>query len=869
MEILFGLLGFGMLLLVWLAPLGIALALWIPTVRRVRALERRLEAAEARPIPEPQPVPQPDLQAPSVVPLSAPGTLDGSLEAEEALETEEFLDAQELPGASALLDASSDQEDTLIEPRPAGAEPTGVEQPPARPAFTWPSIERVVVWTAAVLGGLAAVVTALLALVAAIDRGWLGPAARTSMGLGIGTGLWVVGAGLRRLGHRWGASALAGSGVGTLYGVLFAASGLYQLLPATASGAAMVAVTTLAAARAIRHHDRLLAWLALTGGVLTPILVSTGSGEALKLFAYLSVLCVGFSFAASRRGWWDLVLGAAIAVGLLFVTWTQIARAPDAAVEALVGLLMLALPFSAATASSNRKIQIASAIGAVGLLLCALPWIVPIDPVFYDPRTGTTATRSSPTALAAAALATGGLPLPLLLASRRSALLSSIPVGSLVASVLVFTFGVGWTGAEEVGSGWLLLGAVGPALVGAVASVAHPTQARGAAIGLVASGLALSSLQASLGLLLLPGLVGLGLAALVLALSSGWGGIAIAALAALGLPLLAIDPAQLGLRWAVGATAAVLAATSQVPVLWRWRQGERLAWAAAATAGLVLFWPLYDSWRIALGSVGIGLLPLLLGANTLLGVSVLVRRRGLLRTEGITALFAALVLLGVAVAVPLQLEERWLTVAWAIEAAALAWIHRRLRHPLLEGAAVLLALVVGIRLVVNPWALDWGTAAEGLPILNWTLYTWGLPLLCVLFAARRLPRFATLLASVAVAIGFALVNVQVSHAFQEAGPLELGGAGWLQGTARSASWAGYGLFILGIGLFRDLRWVRLVGFGFVMLSAVKVFLFDVWGLAGFARVGSFGCLAVTLLVAALLFERLVLRGVSRAAAEET
>jgi uncharacterized membrane protein len=211
-------------------------------------------------------------------------------------------------------------------------------------------------------------------------------------------------------------------------------------------------------------------------------------------------------------------------------------------------------------------------------------------------------------------------------------------------------------------------------------------------------------------------------------------------------------------------------------------------------------------------------------------------------------------------------------VAWALEAAALAWLARRLAHPLLPVGVMVLATAVSIRLCLNPWALEYGDTTGPL-LLNWTLYTWGVPLVSLLAAARGLRvgdnsleirRLGPgLLILMAIAVGFALVNVQVSHAFQDAGPVELGGHGLLQGMVRSIAWASYGMLVLIAGLRGEGRSVRLVGFGIVMLAAAKVFAFDLWDLSGFVRVGSLLGLGVSLLLAAFLFERLVLRGGGR------
>jgi uncharacterized membrane protein len=283
----------------------------------------------------------------------------------------------------------------------------------------------------------------------------------------------------------------------------------------------------------------------------------------------------------------------------------------------------------------------------------------------------------------------------------------------------------------------------------------------------------------------------------------------------------------------------------------------------AALVGPLLFLPFYRCWTQGLGDGLIGLLPLLLGANALLGALVLVRRHRAHRGDGTLAIFVGVALLGLTVALPLQLSNQWLTVSWALEAAALAWLSQRLRHPLLPWASALLGYTVTARLVLNPEVLTYGDAS-GDPIFNWTLYTWGLPALALVMQARwlrdRLPRpLVAGLGVAAIAVGFALVNVQVSDFFQDSGPIELSGRGLLQGMVRSLSWAAYGAFILMLGLWRDSRSTRLIGFAIVLLATAKVFVVDLWTLSGFVRVGSMLGLGLTLLGAALLFERLVLR----------
>jgi uncharacterized membrane protein len=76
---------------------------------------------------------------------------------------------------------------------------------------------------------------------------------------------------------------------------------------------------------------------------------------------------------------------------------------------------------------------------------------------------------------------------------------------------------------------------------------------------------------------------------------------------------------------------------------------------------------------------------------------------------------------------------------------------------------------------------------------------------------------------------------------------------------RSLSWAGFGVALLLAGLARRAKWLRIMALVFLLLAALKVFLRDLWQLEGLVRVGSIFGLGGFLLLAALLFQRVVLR----------
>ncbi|MCS6778222.1 MAG: DUF2339 domain-containing protein [Geminicoccaceae bacterium] len=107
------------------------------------------------------------------------------------------------------------------------------------------------------------------------------------------------------------------------------------------------------------------------------------------------------------------------------------------------------------------------------------------------------------------------------------------------------------------------------------------------------------------------------------------------------------------------------------------------------------------------------------------------RRRGL---EAATAAWAVGASAGLALALAIALETSWLTVALALEIAAIAWVAQRSGLAALRRPALVLLAVVLARLVLAT-DLD----APPAPLAT-TLYAYGLPLLALLFAARLFAR---------------------------------------------------------------------------------------------------------------------------------
>ncbi|MEN6375867.1 MAG: DUF2339 domain-containing protein [Smithella sp.] len=116
---------------------------------------------------------------------------------------------------------------------------------------------------------------------------------------------------------------LSGGGLAILYLSLYAAFALYHLIPASLAAAGMLAVTTTGMTLSIRYSAYTLAAIALLGGFLTPVMLSTGQNQPLTLFGYILLLDIGTLLLTRFRQWPSLVAASLAGTTLLYCGWHQ------------------------------------------------------------------------------------------------------------------------------------------------------------------------------------------------------------------------------------------------------------------------------------------------------------------------------------------------------------------------------------------------------------------------------------------------------------------------------------------------------------------------------------------------------------------
>lgn len=114
---------------------------------------------------------------------------------------------------------------------------------------------------------------------------------------------------------------LSGGGLAVLYLALYAAFALYHLIPAPLAATGMLAVTTTGMTLSVRYSAFSLAAIALLGGFLTPIMLSTGQNQPLTLFGYILLLDTGSLLLLRFRQWPSLVAASLFGTVLLYFSW--------------------------------------------------------------------------------------------------------------------------------------------------------------------------------------------------------------------------------------------------------------------------------------------------------------------------------------------------------------------------------------------------------------------------------------------------------------------------------------------------------------------------------------------------------------------
>jgi uncharacterized membrane protein len=219
---------------------------------------------------------------------------------------------------------------------------------------------------------------------------------------------------------------------------------------------------------------------------------------------------------------------------------------------------------------------------------------------------------------------------------------------------------------------------------------------------------------------------------------------------------------------------AVLAAVSAVLLGGLFLLLPRVArpgrWAAlsAAAPPLILaiaYWRLRKyGFDIAWSGAALVLAVAALGA----AASVVKRRTGATEIEMALAAYAVAVLGATILAATFALPAPWLSVALALHLPAIGWVEGQIRLPVLRRLALGVAAAVLVRLVLNPFVLQYPLSPT--PIFNWVLYGYGVPTIAFiaatrLFGSRADDLLVQVLEAGAILFGTLFLTLEIRHFF--------------------------------------------------------------------------------------------------------
>ncbi|MFO1083491.1 MAG: DUF2339 domain-containing protein [Reyranellaceae bacterium] len=564
---------------------------------------------------------------------------------------------------------------------------------PAPPQAGWEQRlgARAFIWVGAITLALAA----LFLVRYSIEEGYLSEQVRVILAAVFGFALVGIAERIKARDDRV-AQALAAAGVAALYGALFAAVALYEMISKTAASGGAAALTAFAIGLSLRHGP-FVAGLAFVGGFVSPVMIVSNAPNAPVLFGYLLAISVGTLAVIRARGWWPLGWGVLAGTAIWAMLW--IAFEPEGLPWVCLFLVGVAGLFVWATWRRVSESENPPA-DVVGLVWSAL-------------------------------VVTGAL---------------------LVASVVHDEW--------KQTAGWVALAAHG--------------------VGLYALGRWTPRYQYIAGLAPLLSLVGLFL---------WWS-------ATLGSgPNWDVDR----FTWAAVAFGGFYAAGAFALL---WNAGRPGFWAALAVGTVFVHFLLcWYVLRNAVPGIPWGLISIGLAIPFLVGAERLTRWRESMPggTEALGYLAIGVVFF-IAAAIALELQREWITVAYAVEFAAVAAIATRLDlHAMRQLCWPLLAVVV-VRFVVNPMILSYPLGVT--PIFNWILWGYGLTIAALWVGLRALrpvgdPRLVRTTEAAIALLAFVLVTLEVRSVFQP-GTMTSAEASFWERTFYVLVWGGFALAALWI-----------------------------------------------------------------------
>lgn len=844
-------------------------------------------------------------------PVEEPAAEPGSQDAAMAL-ANEGIAASETVSQDADLESSSPEASGPPDsdpPIPVVDEASNDNEPREVNTSKW------LVWA----GGLALALGGIFLVRYAISVGVLTPIVRVLMGLVAGAAMIGVGELMRRRSFKVPdvvaetitaidriPAILCGAGLITLFGSIFSADTFYDLISPLVAFV-LLAIISLAGTALALLHGPALGVLGLIGALVVPILIESEAPSPWSLFGYLAFVIGIMSTVSFYRGWAWLGWAALVGGAGWLLSWLVFAPSGDPHPIGLYLVFLAALPlwqpahkaatlwratlrdiihaplfiWSGVVSALAVMTMLAQSFGTVSILAMAGIAAIYVAAAWKAPVRLSLACVSALAVLVAhglwqvpanvVAVYTPGLDIyggpPLAAPAFKTFVISAIGFGALY-----FASGFAALGRVRFSGTWVSLSAAVPVSLLFLAywrwaDFDTSNSWAGAAIALaglnVFAASRMKDVRVPLGPYATATIACLSLA-LTMILREAWLSVALS----LQLPFIAMIALRQGLpvlRYVIAIGAAIAMSRLLLnPYLLSYPLGDGglLPWfiygygipAAAFWFTARTLQPHKDDWVIHL-----------LEAGAIAFVTCLVSfqiRHSFAGT--IDAKYDDLWEVALHSAV-------WLAISYGIYASgALS------SRPALKWGAIILRIAGAAQIVfihgiiLNPLLLP--VNIGNWPLLNAAGLAYLVPAIFAVFfvrAARARGDHPTMMVAGAFAVGlmFAYLSVEVMRAFRGAVPF-FGSPSEAEHYTYSVVWLLYAIALIGIGMWRKTRLLRQVALGVLLLTTLKVFLFDMNSLTGGLRAVSFLGLGVVLIAIGYVFQRYIQPQDRREAAEK-
>ena len=159
----------------------------------------------------------------------------------------------------------------------------------------------------------------------AIDNNWINPAGRVAIGFACGGILLGIGYAMQQK-YKDFSAVLSGGGLAVFYLTVTIAYQIYHILNQPIAFALTLIITILSVCFSLLYDRQELAIFSLVGGFASPFMVSSGSGNYLVLFSYLTILDLGMLALAYFKKWRLVNYFDYAGTIIIFLSWIMMQR---------------------------------------------------------------------------------------------------------------------------------------------------------------------------------------------------------------------------------------------------------------------------------------------------------------------------------------------------------------------------------------------------------------------------------------------------------------------------------------------------------------------------------------------------------------